>query len=81
MTTTIRLRIPKDIDPATERKIRKLKGSLIAQSFTDIIYFDDDGADYYIHYFTTSSMKKNDAVTFISSFLSEEALTDVATIL
>lgn len=81
MTTTIRLRIPKDIDAATERKIRKLKGSLIAQSFTDIIHFDDDGEDFYIHYFTTPSIKKNDAITFISSFLSEEALTEVATII
>jgi hypothetical protein len=81
MTTTIRLRIPKDIDAATERKIRKLKGSLIAQSFTDIIHFDDDGEDYYIHYFITPSVKKDDAITFISSFLSEEALTEIATIL
>ncbi len=81
MTTTIRLRIPKDIDPATERKIRKLTGSLIAQSFTDIIHFDDDGEDFYIHHFITPSIKKDDAITFISSFLSEEALTDVATIL
>lgn len=81
MTTTIRLRIPKDIDTATERKIRKLNGSLIAQSFTDIIHFDDDGADFYIHYFTTPSEKKHDAITFISSFIAKEALTDVATIL
>lgn len=81
MTTTIRLRILKDIDPATERKIRKLTGSLIAQSFTDIIHFDDDGEDFHIHYFTMPSVKKDDAITFISSFLSEEALTDVATIL
>jgi hypothetical protein len=81
MTTTIRFRIPKDIDAATERKIRKLNGSLIAQSFTDIIHFDDDGADFYIHYFTAPSDKKHDAITFISSFIAEEALTDVATIL
>lgn len=80
MTTTIRFRIPKDIDSATERKIRKLKGSLIAQSFTDIIHFDDDGENFYIHYFTTPSGKKHDAITFISSFITEEALTEVATI-
>lgn len=80
MTTTIRLRIPKDIDAATERKIRKLTGSLIAQSFTDIIHFDDDGEDFYIHYFTTPLGKKNDAITFISLFITEEALTEVATI-
>ena len=80
MTTIIRLRIPKDIDSSTERKIRKLTGSLIAQSFTDIIHFDDDGDDFYIHYFTTPLRKKNDAITFISSFITEEALTEVATI-
>jgi hypothetical protein len=77
MTTTIRLRIKKDIDAATERKIRKLKGSLIAQSFTDIIHFEDDGEDFYIHYFITASEKKQDAITHTSLFISEEALTDV----
>lgn len=81
MTTTIRFRIPKDIDTATERKIRKLNGSLISQSFTDIIHFDDDGADFYIHYFTTPTGKKHDAIAFISSFITEEALTEIATIL
>ncbi|MFL9845607.1 hypothetical protein [Flavobacterium rhizosphaerae] len=81
MTITIRLRVPKDIDAATERKIRRLTGSLIAQSFTDIIHFDDDGEDFYIHYFTTLSIKKEDTITFISSFLSQEALSGMVTLL
>lgn len=81
MTTTIRFRVPKDIDAVTARKILKLKGSLIIQSFTDIIHFEDDGEAFYIHYFTTSSEKKQDAITYISSIIAEEALTDSVCIL
>lgn len=78
---TITLRVPKDIDAATERKIRKLKGSLIAKSLTDIIHFDDDGEAFYIHYFTTLPEKKQEALNYISLFIAEDALTDVVVIL
>lgn len=81
MTTTIRFRVQKDIDAVTARKILKLKGSLIAKSFTDIIHFEDDGEDFYIHYFTTVSEKKQDAITHISLILTEEALADIVSIL
>lgn len=81
MTTTIRFRVQKDIDAATERKILKLKGSLIAQSFTDIIHFEDDGEEFYIHHFITASEKKHDAINYISSIMTKEALTESVSIL
>lgn len=81
MTTTIRFRVRKDIDAGTERKILKLKGSLIAQSFTDIIHFEDDGEDFYIHYFTTASDKQQEAIAYISLAIAEEVLTDTVFIL
>ncbi|PZR19106.1 MAG: hypothetical protein DI539_15145 [Flavobacterium psychrophilum] len=81
MTTIIRFRVKKDIDPVTARKILKLKGNLIAQSFTDIIHFDDDGEEFYIHYFTISSERKLDVITYTSSFIADEVLTDAVTVL
>ena len=81
MTTTIRFRVQKDIDAFTARKILKLKGSLIAQSFTDIIHFEDDGEAFYIHYFTIASEKQHEATAFISAAITEEVLTDIVSII
>lgn len=65
MTTTIRLRIKKEMDATTEKKVLKLKGNLIAQSFTDIIHYDDDGEDYYINYFTVAASRKDEAMAYL----------------
>lgn len=80
MTTTIRFRITKDIDTATERKIRKLNGSLIAQSYTDVVHFDDDGEKFYINYFTTDTAK-NEVHGFIASQIEEAGLATYVTII
>lgn len=79
MNTTIRLRIKKQIDAPTEKKVLKLKGSLIAQSFTDIIHYDDDGEDYYINHFTT--VRKQEAQSYISSFLADQSMGDFVVLL
>lgn len=81
MTTIIRFRVKKDIDAITARKILKLKGSIIAQSFTDVIHFDDDGEEFYIHYFSISSEKKQDVISYTSSFITDEVLTHAVTVL
>jgi len=70
---TIRLNIKKDIDPVTEKKILRLKGSLIAGGFTDIIHFDD-GDDHYINYFSVAAIKKAEAVAHIRKNIEEMAL-------
>ena len=69
MNTTIRLKIKKEVDTPTARKILKLKGNLIAQSFTDLIHYDDADEDTYIHYFTAASEKKNDIIISIRSYI------------
>ena len=74
MTTTIRFRIRKELDTATARKVLQLKGSLIAQSYTDIIHFDDDGEEFYIHYFTTETLKKEQAISYISEYVTDNSL-------
>ena len=77
MNTTIRLRIRKELDPATEKIIIRLKGSLIARNFTDIIYFDDDEQEYYIHHFTVETARKKEAADYIAGCIQEGNLSDI----
>ncbi|MFP9097741.1 hypothetical protein ACLI09_01700 [Flavobacterium sp. RHBU_24] len=74
MTATIRLRIKKDIDTATEKKILKMKGGLISQSFTDLVHFDDDGEEYYINHFSVENAKKEAAILFITDFIAANSI-------
>lgn len=81
MNTTICLKIKKEVDTPTARKILKLKGNLIAQSFTDIIYFDDEGEDFYIHHFAIDSTKLEKATSFILSYIENEDISSYVIIL
>ena len=81
MTTTIRLRVRKDIDSTTARKILKLQGSLIAKSFTDIVHFKDDGEKFYIYHFTTPSETKHFAIEHVTKFIMQESLENNITLL
>lgn len=74
MTATIRFRVKKEVDTPTARKILSLKGSLIAQSYTDIIHFDDDGEEFYIHYFTTELSKREEVLSYIRQEIEGTAL-------
>lgn len=79
MNSTIRFKITKDVDIPAGRKIIKFKGSLIAQSFTDIIHFDDNDDEYYLHYFQTSN--RMEALNFIKMFLEENNMADLIVLL
>lgn len=81
MHTTLRFKIRKDIDTPTARKILKLKGSLIAHSYTDIIHFDDEGEDFYVHYFQLEKSDSKPAADFIRTFSKENGLGDVVILL
>jgi len=79
MNRTIRIRIKKEIDSATENKIIQLKGILISRGFTDVIYFDDEDDSYHINSF--SAEKRNEAIEQISSYITERSLQGSITIL
>jgi hypothetical protein len=81
MNTTIRLRIRKELDHATEKKIIRLKGGLIARNFTDIIYFDDDQDDFYMHYFTVETSRKREVSEYITACITNDALFSVVELL
>lgn len=81
MLVTIRLRVPKDIDITTEKKVLKLRGSLIARGFTDIIYFEEEGPEHYIHYFTTETALINEVTGYITTCIATESLSDTIELL
>lgn len=80
MDTTIQFRIKKDLSTLLERKILKLKGTLIANSYTDIIHFKDDGEEFYINYFVTELSKKEEVRAFIEGLLKDDLLDSSITI-
>ncbi|WDO12346.1 hypothetical protein MH928_13555 [Flavobacterium sp. WW92] len=80
MNTTIRLKIKKEVDTPTARKILKLKGSIISSAFTDLIHYDDADEINYIHYFLTANSKKKEVTNYIQSYIHEEGLGDIISI-
>lgn len=70
----MRLMIKKEVDTATARKILKLKGSIISNSFTDLIHYDDAGEDNYIHYFIIPIAKRQQAAEHIESYIQDQGL-------
>ncbi|WP_159798915.1 hypothetical protein [Flavobacterium sp. MK4S-17] len=81
MPVTIRLKISRDIDTATEKKVLKLRGSLIARGFTDIIYFEEEGPEHYVHYFTSETALANEAKGYIAHCIVTESLSDTIELL
>ena len=81
MYTIIRFKIKKEVDTPSARQILKLKGGLIARSYTDIIHFDDEEEEFYMHYFQVSELKLVDAQSFIKDFSIENDLKDIIVML
>lgn len=77
MHTTIRFKIRKEVDALTARKILKLKGGLVASSYTDIIHFDDEEEEFYIHYFQVPDVKRSEAESFIKEFTEANSIRDI----
>lgn len=77
MSNIIRLKIKKEVDSPTARKILKLKGQLIAQSFTDLIHYDEEDEDNYIHYFTAEASRKKEILEYITSYIHEMDIAEV----
>ncbi|MEE1896977.1 hypothetical protein V1389_01425 [Flavobacterium rakeshii] len=81
MNTTIRFRIKKELDPIAEKKIIRFKGSLIAKSFTDIIYFDEENQEYYVHYFIIETSRRKEVTDYITLCIERDSLLDTVTLL
>ncbi|QEE49887.1 hypothetical protein FUA48_09930 [Flavobacterium alkalisoli] len=77
MNTILRFRVKKEVDTPTARKILSLKGSLIAQCYTDIIHFDDEDEHFYMHYFSVETARRKEAADYIAGCIREELLSDI----
>ena len=76
METIIRLKINKELDPITDKKILKLKGNLITLGFTDIIHINDEGLEHHINFFTIDTQKSNMVKDYLMTYIEEAFLSE-----
>ncbi|PAM95580.1 hypothetical protein B4N84_07750 [Flavobacterium sp. IR1] len=76
MEKAVQLKIRKDLDSSQQLNIIKLKGSLIAKGYTEIIHILDHDDEFHINSFQTPAAYKNEVQDFISAFISKENLQD-----
>ncbi|MET3029408.1 hypothetical protein [Flavobacterium sp. UW10123] len=81
MNKVIRLRVKREIDSLREQKIIKLKGSLIAKGYTDIIHIADENENFYLNTFSTSSKDEKQAEDFVQDYILSNGLTDAIMVL
>lgn len=76
MEKTIHLKIRKELDGHQQQHIIKLKGSLIAKGYTEIIHILDQDEEFHINYFETPVETKSEVLEFINAFIAKENLSD-----
>lgn len=81
METTIRIRIKKELSSQQEKYILQLKGAIIARKYTEIIHIGDEDETSYINYFKSPITSKEEAVLFINTYIQENNISAVASML
>jgi len=81
MEKLIRFRVPKELANTQHKNILELKGSLIAQGYTDIIHISDEGEDFHINSFSVLPQQKNMALEYITRYLNEKSLNHTVTLI
>ncbi|WP_427872348.1 hypothetical protein [Flavobacterium sp. MMS24-S5] len=76
MNKTVHLRVKKEIDRMSEVKVLKLKGSLIAKGYTEIIHIKDENEDFYLNTFSTDPDRKKEAENYVLEFISSNKLNE-----
>lgn len=76
MEKLIRLKVRKDLDAKMQHNILKLKGSLIAKGYTEIIHILDQDEDFHINTFEAESEKYNEVRQYIASFIEQESMAE-----
>ncbi|CAA9194444.1 hypothetical protein FLA105534_00146 [Flavobacterium bizetiae] len=80
MEKAVQLKVSKDLESHQQLKIIKLKGSLIAKGYTEIIHILDQDDEFHINSFETPAAYRNEVHDFISAFISKENLEDIITL-
>lgn len=76
MNKNITLRVKKEINPSTELKILKLKGTLFTKGYTEIIHIEDENEEFYLNTFSFSKNNKKEVEDFILDYISANSLND-----
>jgi hypothetical protein len=60
--------------------VLKLKGSLIAKGYTEIIDITDENEDFYLNSFFTSTEHKKEVEDFVLGYISDHNLVGMITV-
>ena len=80
MQKGIRLKVRKELDGKQQSNIIKLKGSLIAKGYTEIIHILDQDAEFHINTFDIETGTDSEVREFITAFIAREQLQDSVSI-
>ena len=76
MERAIKLQVRKELDGQQQLNIIKLKGSLIAKGYTEIIHILDQDDDFHINTFGIENGSDSEVREFITAFIAREKLED-----
>lgn len=76
MEKEMKLKVRKELDGRQQSNIIKLKGSLIARGYTEIIHILDQDDEYHINSFDIETAAAGEVQEFINAFIERENLTD-----
>jgi len=74
MDTVIRFKVKKDLDSKQHQILLRLKGSIIAKGFTDIIHISDEGEEFHVNSFSVLQDQKAMILEYITLYVKENSL-------
>lgn len=81
MEKGMKLKVRKELDGKQQSNIIKLKGSLIAKGYTEIIHILDQDEEFHINTFDIETGTDSEVREFITAFIAREQLEDSVSIL
>jgi len=74
MDTVIRFKVKKDLDNRKHQSLLRLKGSIIAKGFTDIIHISDEGEEFHVNSFSVLQDQKAAILEYITLYVKQNSL-------
>ncbi|PIF34470.1 hypothetical protein CLU81_5115 [Flavobacterium sp. 9] len=81
MEKGMKLKVRKELDSKQQSNIIKLKGSLVAKGYTEIIHILDQDEEFHINSFDIENGTGIEVREFITAFIAREQLQDSISIL
>lgn len=81
MEKGMKLKVRKELDGRQQSSIIKLKGTLIAKGYTEIIHILDQDEDFHINSFDIGTGSDNEVREFITAYIAREKLEGTVSIL